>query len=48
MDEVWILQTEDGKFEFWDNYLHPQCVFITSQKENPFRKKKEEDRKEND
>lgn len=36
MKEEWILQTEDGKYEFWDTYLHNQCVFITSQNEYPF------------
>ena len=36
MKEEWILQTEDGKYKFWDTYLHNQCVFITSQDQNPF------------
>jgi hypothetical protein len=38
---MWILQINKTGQQFWDSYLHPECVMLMSQDYSPFKDKEE-------
>ena len=34
---MWILQENEAGMEFWDTYMHDECMYIEQQETNPFK-----------